>query len=195
MFRAPDPRSDRSLHMTLRLFVGTSVQRGVAIDLLGQAGATQGRGHWRWAPESQLHLTTLFMGTREMAEVPTISKAIEAVCAKQAPITFHSGQLAAMPELRPSMLWLRFSPSSEFDVLHHALAKATSAPPSTFSPLWPHITLARGRSEGVAVEIPLLLPHLLIDHLTLFRSDPGVDGTVHTPLDTWSLTGRSGSFL
>lgn len=92
-----------------------------------------------------------------------------------------------MPADRPSMLWVRFLPSSHLDQLHQALALATESPASSFSPLWPHITLARGRVAAIPSGIAPVLDRFRVDQLTLFRSDPGPQGTIHSPLHHWML--------
>jgi len=171
--------------MSIKLFIGTSIAPALAERIALAAEPLAAPGNWRWSPQQQWHITALFIGQRDQAEVRAIAMAIEQACAVHAPITLHNGRVATMSEDRPSMLWVRFTPSEELSALHHALAQATSTPPSPHEPYVPHITLARGKSAAGIQDGPVLMPSLILQELTLFRSDPGPTGTIHSPLGTW----------
>jgi 2'-5' RNA ligase len=172
--------------MSIKLFIGTSIAAELAETIWNQAAPLGAYGRWRWSAREQWHITSLFIGQRDEADLPMISSAVAHVCKQTGPIDLPNGQLTTMPEDRPTMLWVRFRPSEELTALHHALAHATSTPPSPHRPYWPHITLARG-TGSLPEPGDILLPSHTIQHLTLFRSDPGPMGTVHTPLGTWPL--------
>lgn len=171
--------------MVIKLFIGTSIAPALAEQIALRAAPLAGMEGWRWSPKQQWHVTTLFIGQRDEADVQVISAAIERACTQYGPITLHTGQLLAMPEDRPGMLWVRFTPSEDLSILHHALASATSTPPSPHQPYVPHITLARGKSTPPIEGTPVVVPYLTLRQLTLFRSDPGPARTTHTPLGTW----------
>lgn len=173
--------------MTVKLFIGTSIAPDLAEQVSALAHLQARAGSWRWSPRNQWHVTTLFIGFREEADVHDITGAVQRVCGLQKNFTLHNGQLVAMPEERPSMLWVRFDPSEELRGLHHTLATAISTLPSQYDPLWPHITLARGKGPMPVSCSSLIVPTLTIGELSLFRSDPGTDGTIHTALGTWPL--------
>ena len=117
----------------------------------------------------------------------TIAGAVERTCQACKGFALQDGRLVAMPQERPSMLWVRFDPSEELSALHHELATATSTPPSQYDPMWPHITLARGKGPLPTLSTAPIVHQLVIGELSLFRSDPGPEGTVHTALGTWPL--------
>lgn len=173
--------------MPIKLFIGTSLTAGLAERIAHAAGPLTTAGTWRWSPQQQWHITSLFIGQREETELQAIARAIGRTCADHGPITLHDGHLATMPVDRPSMLWVRFRPSAELSALHLALAGATSTPPSPHQPYVPHITLARGRSTHGIEGDPVLVPSITLQELTLFRSDPGPSGTIHSPLGSWML--------
>ncbi len=170
--------------MSVKVFIGTSISPDLAERISPQAKLLVCSAGWRWSPIVQWHITSLFIGQRDETELQDLSLAMERCCKHHGPITLNDGKLIAMPEERPTMLWVRFTPSAELLALHQALANATSTPPSPYDPLWPHITLARGTGALPALSAPVLIPSLTLDQLSLFRSDPGPDGTIHTALDT-----------
>jgi 2'-5' RNA ligase len=173
--------------MSIKLFIGTSISAELAETIRDHAQPLAERGRWRWSPLGQWHITSLFIGERSEADVPIIASAIENASLRTGPIVLRNGELTAMPEDHPNMLWVRFSTSEELSALHHLLAQDTATEPSPHRPYWPHITLARGTGALPEGADAILLPSLIIKELTLFRSDPGQKGTVHSALGTWPL--------
>lgn len=175
--------------MSVKYFVGSSVLGEAAQAVQGVLGSLPGIGNWRWGPMNQWHVTALFIGHRPDDQISLLKRSISMVSRQHGPITLVEGTLLAMPETGPSMLWVRFLPSEQLTALHHALALASDARPAPYEPYWPHITLARGKGELTLPMKRVLLPAFTMDHLTLFRSDPDQGSTVHTPLESWRLTG------
>lgn len=176
----------------IRLFIGTRVPENVRPLIRTLADQQFARSVWRVAPEQQWHITALFVGERPSKDVPGIKDAVERIASDTPQIHLQKGQLLTMPEEGPSMLWVRFDPQMELTRLHHRLAEALAMRPSHHVPYWPHITLARSRGKAdVLRDNPMVLPELFLADLTLFRSEPGPTGTMHTPLFTWPL-GRTG---
>lgn len=169
--------------MPIKLFIGTKVHPEIISNDL-ETIATEG---WRWAPRQQWHVTTLFIGYKPQEELVRITQSIERVAAHTERFSLHRGELKAMPEERPSMLWVRFAVSPELSSLHVAMAEAIGVPASPYSPYWPHITFARGSGPIPKADGSPIMRILPIAELTLFRSDPGPNGTVHTPLASWPL--------
>lgn len=170
-----------------RLFIGTLVPAYTLEDALKASGIREKETGLRWAPPPQWHVTALFIGPRRENEIPAIAQKAEAATLDIASFDLLEGRWCAMPAQSPSMLWVRFLPSPHLDQLHRVLALATASPVSSFSPLWPHITMARGRVAGTLPDTAPVLDRFRVDHLTLFRSDPGPVGTVHSPLHHWRL--------
>ncbi len=176
----------------IRLFIGTRVPENVAPLIRNAADQQLAQPMWRVAPEQQWHVTALFVGERPAKDLLGIKDAVERIASDSTQIQLQKGRLLTMPEQGPTMLWVRFDPHTELTRLHHRLAQALAMRPSHHVPYWPHITLARSRGKAdVLRETPLVLPALFLTDLTLFRSEPGPTGTIHTPLFTWPL-GRTG---
>lgn len=179
----------------LRLFVGTAVPPEVTHDLLPRANPVLSDPRWRPAPTDQWHVTALFIGDRSADQLDRIIQEVGRIAEATPAIALRDGKLTTMPKEKPYMLWVRFTPEPALTALHHALAAAIGAEPSIYVPYWPHITLARAaRSNAPAHQGDMVVDHLTLDRLTLFRSEPGPNGSVHTPLRTWPLnrTGPAG---
>jgi 2'-5' RNA ligase len=171
----------------IRLFVGTAIGSDVRDRIQLGAKHWSESPTWRTASPDQWHVTSLFIGERDQAELDRITTAVAKIARDQPAFRLSRGMITTMPLNKPSMLWVRFDPSAELTTLHSKLAEATGTLPIPYSPYWPHITLARGNPEEPIHNGPVVLDELLVDRLTLFRSDRGRDGSVHTPLSTWSL--------
>jgi 2'-5' RNA ligase len=174
--------------MGIKLFIGTQIASDLAEEIGRKARSLEGARGWRRAPRWQWHVTALFIGMREEAQVDAIAQAVQRTCEDRKRIALYDGHLVAMPEEQARMLWIRFTPSEDLSALHHRLAKATSTPPSQHHPLWPHITLARGKGLLPTLSDTLIIPRLDLLEISLFRSDPGPDGPIHSKLGTWPLT-------
>jgi 2'-5' RNA ligase len=173
----------------MRLFVGTALPADVAHGLHASLGDRLAAAPWRMAPLPQWHVTALFIGVRPVQELDAIAEVVRRQAAMTPAIELRHGRVVTMPEHEPHMLWLRFDPSPALTALHHALARAVQATPSPHHPYWPHVTMARSRSRApVLPPEPPLLDRLVLEQLTLFRSDPGPQGTIHTPLFTAPLS-------
>lgn len=167
---------------TVRLFIGTPIEESTTIAIAEKAEKHVQRAGIRWAPRSQWHVTALFLGEREATDIPFVLHAMEQCAERHHAVDLLDGRLVAMPEAAPSMVWVRFSPHPGLTLLHHQLAEATSSPPSPYTPYWPHITLARGKRIRLTGEEPLMVPHMMMERLVLFRSDPAPGGRIHVPL-------------
>jgi RNA 2',3'-cyclic 3'-phosphodiesterase len=174
----------------IRIFIGTTVPPAVCERILPSAQETLQQGRWRIAPTIQWHVTALFLGEREARYLDVYKEKVERCAARTAPIPLSSGVLVRMPKEDPTMVWVRFRPSPQLTRLHHELAAAFGVPPSHYIPYWPHITLARSRGSAAHLDTtPLVVEEMCLDTLSLYRSDPGPNGSVHTPLATWALSG------
>ncbi len=182
-------RSDPERERTLRLFVGTTVPQGVADRVFDVASAIVALPGWRPARQEQWHVTALFIGACPVSELEPVRALFEQVARSTRAITLGDGRLVVMPDERPSMLWLRFDPSNALTHLHHELARTMHVPPSSFDPYWPHVTLARAQRQVDPMDPgPVIIPHMTLDTLTLFKSEPGSSGTIHAPLATVALS-------
>ena len=173
----------------MRLFIGTALPAHVSASLTGQVQGFLSDPRWRAAPVEQWHVTALFIGERPAGQLERIQAEVERIASGTPHIRLSEGRLITMPKDAPYMLWVRFTPHPALTALHHALAQATGTAPSAYVPYWPHITLARtARTNAPAHNGDIVLPELMLDHLTLFRSQLAPGGMAHTPLYTWPLS-------
>ncbi|MCB0771492.1 MAG: RNA 2',3'-cyclic phosphodiesterase [Flavobacteriales bacterium] len=176
----------------MRIFIGTALPSALATDLDAHAAEHFNSGAWKVAAREQWHVTSLFVGERDEVLLSGIEAKVAAIAARHAPVTLWDGRLVTMPKDGPSMLWVRFTPSPGLTALHHDLANVLGTEPSIHRPYWPHITLARRRAGRVdAVEGTVVVERFRLDHITLFRSAPSPQGSVHSPIATWPLSGTA----
>jgi len=174
----------------MRIFIGTTIPQDSCDLIKAGIGTRLNDPVWRVAPEAQWHVTALFIGERDEAGLAIVQTACARIAQSTPPISLLNGRLTSMPKDDPTMLWIRFQPEPALTALHLALAQATGTEPSIYRPYWPHITLARSRKAAPDVSNgELVLESLVLDRLSLFRSDPSTSGTLHTELATWPLTG------
>lgn len=182
----PSPRFPNNM----RIFCGTTIPLDSCELIRVRVGTRLNDPGWRVAPMAQWHVTALFIGERDAASLTVVQAAVARIAQATPPISLLNGRLVTMPKDDPTMLWVRFQPEPALTSLHLALAQASGTEPSTYRPYWPHITLARSRKAApVAMNGELILETLVLDRISLFRSDPSTGGTVHTELATWPLTG------
>ncbi|MBL7964325.1 MAG: RNA 2',3'-cyclic phosphodiesterase [Flavobacteriales bacterium] len=172
----------------LRLFIGTSLDAGTRDHVKQNLPGSVNLADLRWLPAEQWHITTLFMGNWPADRLDEAMVALLSSATRTAPFMLRDGRACGMPEEGPTMLWVRFLPEPAHRQLHVALAGSLGLPPDERDPFWPHITLARGQ-QVPAVLGDLVLDHFRVEQLTLFRSDPAPQGTVHSPLMTVPLEG------
>jgi len=174
----------------MRIFIGTAVSVRDSQEIGATLRTELTTPFWRVAPTQQWHVTALFIGDRPEMMIGPLSVAIAKLAESHAPILLQHGRIVTMPKQDPTMLWIRFRPNTALTALHVALADATGTEPSIYRPYWPHITLARAKAgKPAVVDGEVLLPSMLIDHLTLFHSTPSPEGGVHTPIASWPLNG------
>lgn len=180
----------------MRIFVGTSIALSTSNGVMEKAREELAAPYWRVAPLAQWHVTTLFIGERPEPTLQTALIETEKLADNQAPIVLLNGRITTMPKQDPTMLWVRFQPNPELTALHVALAEATGTEPSIYRPYWPHITLARAKAgKPAAVDGDVVLPYLLLDHLTLFHSKASPEGSIHAPMASWPLSGTGPAAL
>ncbi len=134
--------------------------------------AIAGRDALRAVPEPSLHVTLVFLGSTEPAEVPRIWSAVPVSGA--APV-LSGGALVALPRRRPNVFALGLEDrDGRAGALQRAVAAALGH--DERRPWLPHVTLARVRKGGrvahLATEAPALEP-FTAPAISLLRSHPG----------------------
>ncbi len=191
---------------------GKRVRLFVALDL--PAAVRAGIGAWgerelvdpalRRTPEVSLHVTFAFLGSRDEAEVELAAGVVRAAGGAAAPLMELLQPVQRPPRGRARVFALPvFSAGGEqmqAEVSERLVEAGLYEPEKR--PFWPHVTVARVRSEGrkpVTVERPPgKLPEALSEpfygvRLTLYRSQLQPTGARYAPLAQVELPGAGGS--
>ncbi len=187
----------------------------VALDLPDRVRA--GIGAWgereladpalRRVPEESLHVTFAFLGHRDEAEVEPLAALVRESAGSPVPLIEllppeqrpprGRARLFALPVLSAGAEQL------QAEVSERLVAAGLYEPEQR--PFWPHVTLARVRSEGRGSRRPAVverppgeLPEALAEpfygvRLTLYRSELQPTGARYAPLAQCELPGAGGS--
>ncbi len=161
-----------------------------------------------WVRSDSIHLTLKFLGNVESGMVEQVVTAIEPIRKRQPPFPLEIHGLGVFPHIRrPRILWIGCT--GDVPALLNLVIRIENAlEPLGFSPekkpYSPHLTLARikrdnsmvGRvlSQSGLLEQPQNLGSVLIDRITLFRSDLSPFGAEYTSLGTVTLN-EGGSYV
>jgi len=176
----------------VRAFVALELAQGFRERVMGvQARLASTVKGVRWVKEQGLHVTLRFLGPSSAAQLVALKEAL-AAAARACPATrARVVGVGMFPERgTPRVLWLGFQVDPV--VLNLQAACEGAAVRSGFDPeprgFVPHLTLGRWRERSPRPALPDIdLGEVLLDTLTLFRSELGREGAVYTPLDSYSL--------
>ena len=147
----------------------------------------------RWTRRDALHLTLRFLGASSPRALDSIGARLRRETAGVAPASVRPSGLGLFPERgKARVLWLGLDlPRALLDLqraCEEAARDAGFAPePRAFVP---HVTLGRWRSPARRPDLPAVdLGAMPVDRVVVFRSDPGRDGAVYTPLQVHALGG------
>lgn len=176
-----------------------AVKREVA-DRIAPLRAGEPRA--RWVAASNLHLTLLFIGETQPAEVPGIVAGMREVAAPERPFEIElAGAGRFGGARRPGTLWLGLSRGAEETAsLSAALADRLGRPGEepggrTIQGEWrPHLTLARRAPPALRRRLDQALEGLpalrwSVDELHLYRSHLGNEAPVYEELASVPLRG------
>jgi 2'-5' RNA ligase len=191
---------------------GKRVRLFVALDL--PATVRAGIGAWgereladpalRRSGEESLHVTFAFLGSRDEAEVEPAAAAVRASGDAPAPLLELLDPVQRPPRGRARIFALPVVSAGTEQIqaeVSERLVEAGLYEPEK-RPFWPHVTVARARTEGgrpAAVErAPDPLPAALREpiygvRLTLYRSELKPTGARYAPLAQFELPGAGGS--
>ena len=191
---------------------GKRVRLFVALDL--PAAVRAGIGAWgerelvdpalRRSDEESLHVTFAFLGNRDEEEVEPAAAAVGACGDAAAPLVELLDPVQKPPRGRPKVFALpAVSPGAE-QIQAEVSERLVEAGlyEAEKRPFWPHVTVARVRTEGrrpAAVErMPGPLPEALRTpfygvRLALYRSELKPTGARYAPLAQYELPGAGGS--
>ncbi|HEY2717066.1 MAG TPA: RNA 2',3'-cyclic phosphodiesterase [Solirubrobacterales bacterium] len=191
---------------------GKRIRLFVALDL--PAAVRAGIGAWgerelvdpamRRIPEVSLHVTFAFLGNRDEAEVEPAAAAVRASGGAAAPLMALQQPVQRPPRGRARIFALPVisagAEQMQAEVSGRLVEAGLHRPEKR--PFWPHVTVARVRSEGkkpVPVERPPgEFPEALAEpfygvRLTLYRSQLQPTGARYAPLAQVELPGAGGS--
>ena len=191
---------------------GKKVRLFVALDLPARVRA--GIGAWgereltdpalRRSKEESLHVTFAFLGWRQEAQVEPAAAAVRASDGAAAPLIELQHPVQRPPRGRARIFALPVLSAGAEQMqaeVSDRLAEAGLYEPGK-RPFWPHVTVARVRSEGkrpaLVERAPGELPEVLAEpfygvRLTLYRSQLQPTGARYTPLAQVELPGAGGS--
>jgi 2'-5' RNA ligase len=201
--RADDDRADADeSNPRWRLFVGLPPDAKARAEITTRLAAIQAHGgHARWVPAENVHVTLLFLGSRDQADVATISRSLDEVASRHAryrlglggPGTFGGGR-------RGRTLWLRVERgANETAGLVRDLERALGGDPENAGrEIRPHLTLARDAEREVVERARATLsgqPGIgwTVDRVHLYRSRVGHGPPVYEELAALPLGRRSGA--
>ena len=161
----------------------------------------------RWTRPASIHLTLQFLGDVAPGKVEAIADALREVCAGRVSFTFHLRGLGVFPNPnRPRVVWVGIEePSGTLVALQKGVSQALI--PLGFEPekraYTPHLTVGRaarnaGRRELAEVGDLITrsevgtLSQMLVEQITLMKSDLQPSGAVYTPLAVLAL-GKPGN--
>jgi 2'-5' RNA ligase len=182
---------------THRLFVALRPPRPIRAALIA---AMHGISGTRWQDDEQLHLTLRFIGEVDRHRAEDIAAALGGLHAPAIPARIAGVGLFER-QGRPHMVWAGVEPHAPLAALHRkvdqALARVGVAPETRA--FVPHITLARlNRASGpvapfLAQSSDLASPPFLFDHVTLYESEMGHDGSRYHPVARYPLEAEATS--
>ncbi|KPK25964.1 MAG: hypothetical protein AMK69_13020 [Nitrospira bacterium SG8_3] len=196
------PMKLQSNHRSLRVFLAVELSRNLCekvAELQQELRVTLPTINWV-RPES-IHLTLKFLGYVAPAMVEQLLTAIEPIRKSQPSIMLEIQDLGVFPHIRcPRILWIGCT--GDLPSLLNLVSQIEGAMEPLGFPLeekayHPHLTLARIKHDNAKVgsvlahsgllEQPRNLGPLLIDRITLFRSDLSPKGAEYTSLWTVPL--------
>lgn len=132
----------------MRLFVALEVPEVVRREVARRVAGLRDRlPRARWVDSEVMHLTLLFLGQVEEAQVPALEGALAAAFAKHAPMELRLAGGGTFPPRRPARVaWIGMEAPEELAALQ---ADATAAATASIGfepedrPYHPHVTLAR----------------------------------------------------
>ena len=185
---------------TLRLFFALPLYplfryevRSVLKNLQGKISGV------RWVDPEQVHMTLHFFGPIPEDEILRIDVSIRKVAVLFSPFRIHLGQCGGFPNLlKPNIIWFGVqAPDGELTLLHEAMKTELRklGLNTEMRPFHPHATLGRVEKARAGQPITLsIFPKELLrvekiaDHLVLYQSHLGSEGTRYEILKTYPFS-------
>ena len=184
----------------MRLFIGIFPPLEVREAALAQARGLPLSGKVRWTRPSNLHLTLKFLGEVPEDLLPRVREALEKACKPYEPFCVRLSGFGSFPsKKRARVLWAGVGRGVEDLVslstdLEDALSSAGF--PRDLRAYVPHLTLGRSTRQPVGVEtkdVSLEVSEFLVREVSLVKSELSEAGAVYSVLESYALSGASGS--
>ena len=145
----------------------------------------------RWMDPEHVHLTMRFLGWTTRERLPVLEKRLSALAAATPSLASRVSELGLFPPSgRARVLWIGASLPAEGLKLQadcEAAAVASGFPPERRE-FKPHLTLGRWRDPAARPKLPAVdLGRVVLDRLTLFRSELRANGAEYSPLAVFPL--------
>jgi 2'-5' RNA ligase len=198
MAMAPESGCDVEPRAAIRTFIAIELDASARRGVVAATRALReqlGGGRVRWARPETLHVTLRFLGDIEPSRVPSLAAALRAELCSVAPFELGIGDFGAFPSLRrPQVIYLEVGPPELLAALAGAVDRGVvrAGFPSESRSYRPHLTLGRvrrGNREPVTASVTAPAEVLVVDEITVFRSELARSGATHTPLERIALGG------
>ena len=179
----------------MRLFTGIDVPADILQRLERLLAALRPEALINWSPLDNLHITTKFIGEWPETRINELQQALDCLPARE-PFDVEVKELGWFPNARsPRVLWAGVHGGDRLAELAAETEKCLEAlgvrkESRAYSP---HLTLARIKSPVSLARLrqtvedwqPTILGAFQVSHFNLFRSDPGSNASIYTPLKTY----------
>lgn len=184
---------------TKRIFIAIKIANTDEISkVFRQVGLELKGERIKWVDKNGLHVTLLFLGTKNLDEIATIKNKLNAIVSKYTAFRMNLRSLGAFPSMHyPRILWMGINADSNlFDlqkVILNDFHKNNIAEDYKYTP---HLTIGRikgGVKNPVKVKEWLMKWNewkdceLLITEFALMESDLTQQGPVYTVLENFHL--------
>jgi RNA 2',3'-cyclic 3'-phosphodiesterase len=185
---------------TLRLFAAACLppEMEMSFKAILEKASAKGAGV-KWVPDSQLHLTLLFMGEQEEDRIPRLIELFGEAASSFASFSMELGGVGAFPDLnRPRALFVPAARGLEpFRKLSEALREKAESVGFVLEKkeIHPHVTLGRAREGKNVKEVvrllretcPASLGILSVNRFYIFKSELTSTGAFYTRLREFQL--------
>ncbi len=146
------------------------------------------KANLRWVKTENLHITCLFIGDVNTAQIPELITQIDEVLQTTRCFTLEAERFTFVPASHPRMIWLRFSRSKAFSKLSLLLSqKLLNQSPE--NPPRAHVTLSRFKKAPKVHILFSKLPEQLlsVNEILLFESILKPEGAEYNLIKSWKL--------
>ena len=185
--------SDRDVRAFVALELEPAVRERLARAV---AEAAVGIPGLRLVAADNIHLTLRFLGPSQLRQLQSLEPVLETAAREYPPMTARLGGAGVFPERgSPNVLWVGLRTEPDVEPLQQACERAARAAgfAAERRPFRPHVTVGRFRERlRERPALPALeLGETALERLVLFQSELHRERAQHTPLASFTLSGRS----